>query len=694
MQAIRLSVLCAAAAALWAVAPPARAAADEPAPPVIKIPVDFVVNPNASADELDAQNQQLSDKGYRLISLSMFGDLSDLRYAAVWLKKWSYGSMSDVPAQRCVFGYTLRDWADAFDKMLHDGYYPALFTAVGSGKDMRCSGVFEPRKDKTTLMIETGMTADRMGASVGEWRDKGYLPTCATAYGDGADRRYAVVWEKNQAHVGWALLYDMDAAADQQAFDAETAVWAREAFGAITADDRYLGIYRDDEVGAGWTRGGMRGKEFMEEVEKARKQNLFPLYVQAAGTAGKPVYTVGFAERKAPVPRSWSQPTGKDVPELAPFDQAMKDFMTHNGVRGATLAVTYNGRLVLARGYTYAELDYPAVQPSTLFRIGSMTKPITSIAIHQLIEKGDLTLDAPVIPLLKGKGLKAAGPNADWENKITVEQLLSHLSGYENIAPDADVAAALHKKLPVSKYDRARYQLQQPMAHEPGTHQAYSNFGFSLLGMVVEAYEDQPYLDAVKKHVFKPLGLKRPRGIPTLLKDQPPETARQHDDELRAWPSVLDPKQPLVPIAYGGENYANFDSFGGWCMAAPDYAKILAAFDPGVANPLLKPETVKTMWTQPDALTRDPVKKDASDPNYVRGWDSASLGGGVMVYMHGGATPGALTMMWHRTDGISIVVFCNGVGTPDLFPVIDKIKTWPDHDLFPSVGIPPFPKAK
>src|SRR5262249_28883964 len=153
-----------------------------------------------------------------------------------------------------------------------------------------------------------------------------------------------------------------------------------------------LAIYRDDEVGAGWTKGAMPLNEFDQELAKARKQNLFPLYVQAAGPANHPRYTVTFAERKTPVERKWFDPTGQEVKELAVFDHAMKAFMTGNGVRGAAVAVTRNGRLVLARGYTYAEPDYPAVQPTTLFRIASMTKPITSIAVHQLIEKGDLTL--------------------------------------------------------------------------------------------------------------------------------------------------------------------------------------------------------------------------------------------------------------------------------------------------------------
>src|SRR5439155_9874276 len=127
-------------------------------------------------------------------------------------------------------------------------------------------------------------------------------------------------------------------------------------------------------------------------------------------------------------------------------------------------------------------------------------------------------------------------------------------------------------------------------------------------------------------------------------------------------------------------------------MAAADLAKVLAAFDPGVSNPLLQPATVATMWTAPM-----PVQY----PKVLRGWDLSQIpdANGVMqpVYAHAGWLFSTTSLMFHRADGLDVVLFFNkGVREVDELPaqgeeinrLINRVRHWPGRDLFPSLGIP------
>ena len=108
--------------------------------------------------------------------------------------------------------------------------------------------------------------------------------------------------------------------------------------------------------------------------------------------------------------------TGKQFEALAGFDEMMRKFMRENEIPGAALAVAKDGRLVYARGFGYANRKRRApVQPDSLFRIASISKPLTAVATLQLIEQGKLKLDARVFKLLPHKAhLSVAVSFAAW----------------------------------------------------------------------------------------------------------------------------------------------------------------------------------------------------------------------------------------------------------------------------------------
>src|SRR5207249_2946676 len=125
--------------------------------------------------------------------------------------------------------------------------------------------------------------------------------------------------------------------------------------------------------------------------------------------------------------------TGKPVPDLAPFDQVMKKVLHDNRVPGGTIAVGRDGAIVYARGFGYSDQENKeAVEPDALFRLASVSKPITAVAVLQLVERGKLKLDDKVFDLLD---LKAPDdPKAKFDErwkKITVLQLMEHRGGWD-----------------------------------------------------------------------------------------------------------------------------------------------------------------------------------------------------------------------------------------------------------------------
>ncbi len=127
--------------------------------------------------------------------------------------------------------------------------------------------------------------------------------------------------------------------------------------------------------------------------------------------------------------------TGVEVPELAAFDKLMSRFIAEHGIPGGSLAIIKDGRVVYARGFGYADRKTKApVEPTSLFRIASISKPFTAVAILQLVERGKLRLDDKPFELL---GLKPyAGKDAKPDprlKQITVLELLHHTGGWDSI---------------------------------------------------------------------------------------------------------------------------------------------------------------------------------------------------------------------------------------------------------------------
>ena len=393
-------------------------------------------------------------------------------------------------------------------------------------------------------------------------------------------------------------------------------------------------------------------------------------------------------------------------PGLEAFDPILAGLVQRFSLPGAGFAIVKDGRLVLARGYTWAESanGYPLAQPESLYRIASCNKPLTSIAVHQemALQPASIAYGSDMADYFGNPAY--ADPRS---NRIKVMHLLTHTggwdrdattgSGYDPMFIDTTIATTLGIPLPVSTTDIRTYMDAQLLDFTPGTESRYSNYGFSVLGRILETLNPgMTYDDVMQERVFAPLGITRAAIGASYLSGALPGEVMYHPDALAVAQSVNEASRPWVPSHHGGWNQPNLDSHGAYVMAAPDFAKVLAAFDLGDQNPILDPVQTANMWTAPAAPYITPGPNIAS--HYLKGWmrNTVTDGSGAKIdmYEHGGSLPGTRTYIAHRVDGVSFVFFTNGNGSlgsaagDQLSDLANGVRSWPRHDLFPQVGLP------
>jgi CubicO group peptidase (beta-lactamase class C family) len=179
------------------------------------------------------------------------------------------------------------------------------------------------------------------------------------------------------------------------------------------------------------------------------------------------------------------------------LDEYMRTQADRNHFTG-TVLVAQNGNLLLAQGYGYADAEWKS--PNTLqtkFRVGSLTKQFTATAIMQLRERGLLNLQDSICKYLQ--------PCVEAWKPVTVHHLLSHTSG---IAGYGEMADPQTRTIPPWTADQIATQFRDtPLDFAPGTRWQYSDWGYCLLGWVIEKVTGKPYAQVLREQIFEPLGM-------------------------------------------------------------------------------------------------------------------------------------------------------------------------------------------
>ncbi len=321
-------------------------------------------------------------------------------------------------------------------------------------------------------------------------------------------------------------------------------------------------------------------------------------------------------------------PAQAEPPFAGEVEKRIATAMERHRVVGLSAAVVVDHRLAWSRGFGTADLEHSApAGPRTVYRLASVSKPVTAVAAMLLVEEGKLDLDQPVEKYVP------AWPRKEWT--VTPRQLLAHLGGVRHYASEAEIQStrrypSLTEALGMFKDD--------PLVHEPGTKFRYSSYGYNLLGCVVEGASGKPFVEFCRERIFKPAGMERtgPDDVAAVI----PGRARGY----RRGPDGAPRNSALIDTS-------NKIPGGGLVSTAEDMARFAIALQTGK---LLRKETLEAMFA--------PQKtKDGTPVGYGLGWSLASDG---KVVRHGGSQQGTRTILHMVPDRkLAVVVLCNTEGT-------------------------------
>jgi CubicO group peptidase (beta-lactamase class C family) len=294
------------------------------------------------------------------------------------------------------------------------------------------------------------------------------------------------------------------------------------------------------------------------------------------------------------------------------LDRQIDSLMLMYNIPGLQLAIVQNEQIVYHQSYGWAEKESETrVSDSSLFRIASISKPITLVAILKLQEENKLSTGQ----LVFGEGGILSGdftiPDHDRVKRITIQHLLDHKSGWTN---EPDDPMFWNPNLTQQQIIQ-RILSSRPPKYEPGTRYDYSNFGYCLLGRIIEKITGMPYETYVRKEILLPCGI-------TDMVIAGDTFDERYSNEV-AYYSQEGTGAYMMAVR-------RMDSHGGWIASATDLVRLLTHID------------------------RNPKVKDIIPEESMKGTYLA-----FHTWIHTGSLPGTSTLLVRKDDTWGYAVLAN-----------------------------------
>lgn len=374
--------------------------------------------------------------------------------------------------------------------------------------------------------------------------------------------------------------------------------------------------------------------------------------------------------------------------EFKPIEVRINRLLDRYSIKGSSVAIMKDGRLVYSKGFGYADQEIERkIEPKSLFRVASVSKLITGVAIMKLVEEGKLSLDDYVFG---PKGIINDSLYMVYNDKrvedIKIIHLLNHSAGWnrnygDHMFMQHEIARKMNVDLPVKLPTIIRFAVEKRLHFKPGSRASYSNLGYAILGLVIEKKTGQSYVDYVTYQIFRPAGIFDIYMGKTLMGEKLPDEVIYYEQH-NAWqvPSVYDAEN-LVPRPYGGNDIELLGAAGGWIATAPELMKFLALIDGDEKIPdILSFETLQFM-TNP-----------LLSGGHTIGWSGTDGRGN---WWRTGTFAGTSAIMMRQANGFNWVVITNtstwkGTGLSKEFnrqiqASLNEVETWPEYDLFQYV---------
>ncbi|MDR0982377.1 MAG: beta-lactamase family protein [Culturomica sp.] len=325
------------------------------------------------------------------------------------------------------------------------------------------------------------------------------------------------------------------------------------------------------------------------------------------------------------------------------FDRSVERFIKKWNLKGASFALTKNGKLVYAKGYGYADVEKNIhTEIKHIFRIASISKLITATGIMKLVEEGKLSLDSRVFG---ENGILNDSEYRDYKDKrferITIDHLLRHQAGFSLVHGDPmfyplDIARKMDAPAPADLKTMIRFVLSRRLGYTPGHSTVYSNIGYGILSKVIEKVSDTDYEEYIIKKILRPAGCYNIHIGRNFYKNRYKNEVRYYGAEGEEEQLCCDGSGKMVPKCYGGNNIEGLSGAGGWVASPIEMLHFLAVIDGENTVPdILKPETIKIMTSDNKGRTLPIGWMYANKYNWVR---TGTLSGtsGVMKRLSNG----------------------------------------------------------
>lgn len=392
------------------------------------------------------------------------------------------------------------------------------------------------------------------------------------------------------------------------------------------------------------------------------------------------------------IPASEIVPLSYKIPEIQlsdsntfKIDSIVNDFIQSNKIKGASLAIAKNGKLVYAKGFGWAsEEDSIPVSPYHVFRLASVSKLITAVTIMKLVEEEKISVNDKIF----GPGGILNNPETyTYTDKrvedITIYHLLNHTAGWNEkmVDPVFNSLYVAHKmdvRPPATLETIIQYTLNQNLTDIPGKNYKYSNIGYCILGEVIEKVTGMSYEDYVQFAILHPLGIYDMHIGRSYESDLYVNEVRYYEKENSSKIWAFDGSKKLVPIVYGGNNIELLGAAGGWVASAPELAKFIVAVDGFESRPDILSENSIRFMTQSIGLSRKLVGWRGTD-GYGTWWRTGTMSGTSALIMRFKSDINFVMLLNTSTSKSSKIH--NDISRT-MFTALRTVDDWPVNDLF------------
>ncbi|HKJ44118.1 MAG TPA: serine hydrolase domain-containing protein [Sunxiuqinia sp.] len=376
------------------------------------------------------------------------------------------------------------------------------------------------------------------------------------------------------------------------------------------------------------------------------------------------------------------------------IDRQVSRFLSKWEMKGVSIAVVKNEKLVYAQGFGEADHSGRTVQPGNIFRVASVSKLITGVAIMKLVEEGRLSLSDKVF-----------GPGAILDNEyfkkvrdkklyqITVRELLAHSGGWSQRFGDPafnslSIAQKVGDTPPATIDSYFKFVASRRLSFPPGTQFSYSNMGYMFLGAVISTITGKSYEDFVRDEILIPNGILDMHIGRSDRADKYPNEVDYFEQRGSRQIEDYEGNGQMVTKSNGGNPIQLLGSAGGWVCSAVELARLMVLID---GHPEIK-----------DILQETSID-EMTDNTYAKG----PLGWLVTTdygnWVRTGSMAGSVAMLKRQNNGLSWVFLSNTSSwkgpkfTYEMNRLMQRVfrhvKHWPEQDLFNYYPIETLPLA-